>query len=176
MDRLRLSASCGSLCLIVLILSGVSGSAQTAATTADGWVVLPVTEYTALKRAAFPADPEPVAPPVEATLSRIDYELKVDGDLATGEARLTVDVIKNGWVRLAMPDGLIVRDAQLDGRSVNLVMNTTDKGPGRADLLLSKTGRSVLTLKIVAPVTTVAGTDILHLPVSNSAVSHATVE
>jgi hypothetical protein len=29
---------------------------------------------------------------------------------------------------------------------------------------------------IVAPVTTVAGTDVLHLPVSNSAVSHATVE
>jgi hypothetical protein len=113
---------------------------------------------------------------VEATLSRIDYDLKVDGDLATGEARLTVDVIKNGWVRVAMPDGLMVRDAQLDGRPVNLVMNTADKGPGRADLLLSKTGRSVLTLKIVAPVTTVAGTDILHLPVRNSAVSHAVVE
>ncbi|HYK22090.1 MAG TPA: hypothetical protein VEV42_15230, partial [Pyrinomonadaceae bacterium] len=86
------------------------------------------------------------------------------------------DVIKNGWVRVAMPDGLIVRDAQLDGRPVNLVMNPTDKGPGRADLLLSKTGRSVLTLKIAAAVTTVAGTDILHLPVSNSAVSHAIVQ
>ena len=130
----------------------------------------------ALKRAASPAEPEPVAPPVEATLSRIDYDLKVDGDLATGEARLTVDVIKNGWVRIAMPDGLMVRDAKLDGRPVNLAMNTTDKGPGRADLLLSKTGRSVLTMQIVAPVTTVAGTDILHLPVSNSAVSHAIVE
>jgi hypothetical protein len=31
-------------------------------------------------------------------------------------------------------------------------------------------------MNIVAPVTTVAGTDILHLPVSNSAVSHAVVE
>ena len=31
-------------------------------------------------------------------------------------------------------------------------------------------------MKIVAPVTTVAGTDILHLPVSNSAISHATIE
>ena len=158
------------------MLGADPSSAQTGATASDGWVVLPVSEYTALKRAASPAEPEPVAPPVEATLSRIDYDLKVDGDLATGEARLTVDVIKNGWVRVAMPDGLMVRDAQLDGRPVNLVMNTTDKGPGRADLLLSKTGRSVLTLKIVAPVTTVAGTDILHLPVSNSAVSHATVE
>jgi hypothetical protein len=85
-------------------------------------------------------------------------------------------VIKNGWVRIGLPDGLMVRDAKLDGHPVNLAMNPTSKGPGRADLLLSKTGRSVLTLHIVAPVTTVAGTDILHLPVSNSAVSHATIE
>ena len=145
MDRVRFS----SLILIVFLCAAAS-SAQTPRT--DGWVVLPVSEYTALKHAAAPAEPEPAAPPVEATLSRIDYDLKVDGDLATGEARLTVDVIKNGWVRVAMPDGLMVREAQLDRRPVHLVMNTTDKGPGRADLLLSKTGRSVLTLKIVAPV------------------------
>jgi hypothetical protein len=165
-----------TLALILLVAAGVSSFAQTATSPADGWVVLPVSEYMSLKRSASPAEPEPEAPPVEATLSRIDYNLRVEGDLATGEARLTVDVIKNGWVRIAMPDGLMVRDAKLDGRPVNLVMNTTDKGPGRADLLLSKTGRSVLTMQIVAPVTTVAGTDILHLPVSNSAVSHATVE
>jgi len=178
MNRLRLRASRLSLCLILLAtLCVASGSAQTSTTPAsDGWVVLAISDYAALRRAASPADPEPAAPPVEATLSRIDYELKVDGDLAIGVARLTVDVIKNGWVRVAMPDGLVVRDAQLDGRPVNLVMNPTDKGPGRADLLLSKTGRSILTLKIVAPVATVAGTDILHLPVSNSAIAHAIVE
>jgi len=173
MNRLRLPVSRAALALVSLFVLALPTAAQS---NADGWVVLPVSEYTALKRAALPPEPEPVTPPVEATLSRIDYDLKVDGDLATGEARLTVDVIKNGWVRVAMPDGLIVRDAKLDGRPVNLVMNPTDKGPGRADLLLSKTGRSVLTMKIVAPVTTVAGTDILHLPVSNSAVSHAVVE
>ena len=176
MNRLRLAASCLLLSTILCVISIASVSAQTGSSASDGWVVLPVSEYTALKRAAVPAVPEPVAPPVEATLSRIDYELKVDGDLATGEARLTVDVIKNGWVRIAMPDGLIVRDAKLDGRAVNLAMNPVSQGPGRADLLLSKIGRSVLTLQIVAPVTTVAGTDILHLPVSNSAVSHASIE
>ncbi|HEV8426462.1 MAG TPA: hypothetical protein VGQ41_01020 [Pyrinomonadaceae bacterium] len=176
MKQLRLPASRMALALILLVSGGVYSFAQTGAAAADGWVVLPVSEYMSLKHAAAPNEPEPAAPPVEATLSRIDYDLKVDGDLATGEARLTVDVIKNGWVRIAMPDGLMVRDAKLDGRPVNLVMNKTDKGPGRADLLLSKTGRSVLTMQIVAPVTTVAGTDILHLPVSNSAVSHATVE
>ena len=140
MDRLRLFVW-GSVLIAIAIAGGVSASAQSTTPNSDGWVVLPVSEYAALKRAASPAEPEPEPPPVEATLSRIDYNLKIDGDLATGEARLTVDVIKNGWVRIAMPDGLIVRDAKLDGRPVNLVMNTTDKGPGRADLLLSNTGR-----------------------------------
>lgn len=150
--------------------------AQSSVANTDGWVVLPVTEYRALRRLAFPAEAEPAPPPVEATLTRIDYDLKVAGDLAAGEARLTVDVIKDGWVRLAIPDGLMVREASLDGHQVTLVTRPKDKGPGGSDLLLSKTGRSVLILKIVAPVATVAGTDILQLPVSNSAMSHATVE
>lgn len=168
------------LCLALsLLFAGavcLAQNAQNASGTNAGWVVLPVNEYTALRRAAFPADAEPAPPPVEATLTRIDYDLKVDGELASGEARLTVDVIKDGWVRVAMPDGLMVREAQLDGREVTLVTRPSEKGPGRVELLLSKTGRSVLTLKIVAPVSTVAGTDILKLPVSNSAISHAKVE
>jgi hypothetical protein len=175
MDRLRLFV--WQFVFTALALAGgVPAAAQTTVATSDGWVVLQVSDYTALKRAASPAEPEPAPPPVEATLSRIDYDLKIDGDLASGEARLTVDVIKNGWVRVPLPEGLMVRDAQLDGKPVNLVTAAAEKGPGRLDLLLSKTGRSVLALKIVAPVTTVAGTDILQLPVSNSAVSHAKIE
>lgn len=171
---MRLRASLWLLLLVTLCC--VSTSAQTASNPSPGWVVLPVNEYTALKKAASTSEPEPPPPPVEATLSRIDYELKIDGDLASGEARLTVDVIKNGWVRVPMPEGLMVRDAQLDGKPVNLVTRPKERGPGGLDLLLSRPGRSVLTLKIVAPVTTTAGTDILQLPVSNSAVSHANVE
>jgi predicted nucleic acid-binding protein len=179
MDRLRLFVWHSALFALMLAIAlgiAVPAVAQTGATSPDGWVVLSVSEYTALKRAASPADPEPEPPPVEATLSRIDYNLKIDGDLATGEARLTVDVIKGGWVRVPLPEGLMVRDAQLDGRPVNLVTRPTERGHARLDLLLSTIGRSVLALKIVAPVNTVAGTDVLQLPVSNSAVSHATIE
>lgn len=164
---------CLTLCIAIV---ATAGRAQNVAATNDGWVVLPVDEYRALRLSAFPAEVEPVSPPVEATLTRIDYDLKVDGDLASGEARLTVDVIKNGWVRVAIPNGLMVREARLDGHQVTLVARPAEKGPGGADLLLSRVGRAVLTLKIVAPVATVAGTDILQLPVSNSAVSRATVE
>ena len=85
-----------SLCLLLLVfLNVVPTSAQTASSTSPGWVVLPVNEYTALKRAASTTEPEPLPPPVEATLSHVDYDLKIDGDLASGEARLTVDVIRN---------------------------------------------------------------------------------
>ena len=161
---------------VLIACAGATATSQTSTATGEGWVVLPVSEYAALRHAAFPADAESPPPAVEATLSRLDYALKVDGDLASGEARLTVDVIKQGWVRLPLPEGLMVRDAKLDGHEVSLVTRAADKGPAAAELLLSKTGRSVLTLKIVAQVSTVAGTDILQLPVSYSAISHAVVE
>lgn len=176
MNRLRLPASRLTLALLSLIISAIPSVAQSSANAADGWVVLPVSEYVALRKAALPSAAEPVPPPVEATLTRIDYDLKVDGELASGEVKLTVDVIKEGWVRVALPVGLMVQEAKLDGRQVNLVTHPGEKGPGSGELLLSKTGRAILSLKIVAPVTTVAGTDILQLPVTNSAVSHATVE
>lgn len=163
------------MALLIVFTCGAA-QAQNTPTTTPGWVVLPVSEYTALRRAALPSEAQPEPPPVEATLTRIDYDLKVDGDIASGEARLTVDVIKDGWVKLAMPEGLMVREARLDGREVTLVARPREKGPGAGELLLSRTGRAVLILKIVAPVSTVAGTDILKLPVSNSAMSRAAVE
>jgi hypothetical protein len=79
-----------------------------------GWVVIPVEEYQSLRARAFPAEREPEPPPVEATLTRVDYDLRVNGELATGQASLTVDVIKDGWVRVAIPSGLLVREAWLD--------------------------------------------------------------
>ena len=64
MDRLRFSS------LILMLFLGVaSSSAQTGTAAPDGWVVVPVNEFTALKRAAAPAEPEPATPPIEATLS-----------------------------------------------------------------------------------------------------------
>lgn len=155
-----------------VILLAMIGTGQPQA-TGDGWVVLPVDDYRALRDAAFPVERETVPPPVEATLTRIDYDLKLEGSLASGEARLTIDVIKDGWVRLAIPSGLMVRRAQLDGQPVSLVTPPSEKGPAPTYLLLSRVGRSVLTLGIVAPVSLTAGTEMLHLPLSSSAISRA---
>jgi len=74
------------VCLLVCAV----GAAQTPA-PADGWVVLPVDEYCTLHQRANPPLTPPPAPPLEATLTRLDYDLRVDADTVSGRATLTID-------------------------------------------------------------------------------------
>ena len=60
-------------------VSGTSAAQTTA--PPDGWVVLPVDEYRALRERANPPPPPPAPPPVDATLTRVDYDLRVDGEV-----------------------------------------------------------------------------------------------
>src|SRR5262249_56390207 len=62
-----------------------------------GWVVIGLDEYKTLRAKAYPPEHEPEPPPVEATLSRVDYDLRVNGEFASGHAGLTIDVLKDGW-------------------------------------------------------------------------------
>ena len=78
---------------------------------ADGWVVLPVDEYRALRERRWACHAPPAASPVDATLTRVDYDLRVDGDSVAGRALLTIDVLREGWTRVQIPAGLMVRDA-----------------------------------------------------------------
>jgi hypothetical protein len=155
-----------SFAAFALLLAGATGPS---APPADGWVVLPVDEYRALREKAFPREPEPDPPPTDATLSRVDYDLRLDGDGAHGEARLTIDVLKDGWVKVAIPSGLLVREARLGGRPVSLI-DVDGKG---AEVLLSRAGRSVLVLEVAVPVAAAAGTETLRLPPAPSAIVRA---
>ena len=141
-----------------------------------GWVVIPVNEYRVLRAKAYPTEPNPEPPPVDATLSRVDYDLHVLGDLATGTALLTVDVLKDGWVRLPIPAGLLVREAELEGRPLSLVPSDKGKAGTHVSALLSHMGRSVLTLKVDVPVTTSTGDESLSLPATESGVTRAAVQ
>ena len=139
------------LTLIVCLCAAVNARAQA---PPDGWVVLPVDEYRALRARANPETPPPTAPPVDATLTRVDYELHLDpssalgagGDTVAGRAVLTIDVLRDGWVKVPIPAGLMVRDARLDGQPVALI-----EGPP-AHVVLSRTAQGELrTLTLLLP-------------------------
>ncbi len=159
--------------LLVFVLSAIVAASAVSAQDAgrgDGWVVLSVEDYRVLRARALPSLPDPAPPPVDAALTRVDYDLRVtaSGDAAAGQARLTIDVLKQGWVSVQMPAGLFVRDARIDGRPTALV----EGNPSR--VLISRPGRSTLTLEVVVPVTAQGGAESMTLPSSGSALSSVT--
>ena len=159
------------ICAAVAMLSGaghVALAAQEPART-DGWVVLGLDEYRALRARAFPSAPDPLPPPIDAALSRVDYELRVSGETAAGAARLTVDVLKHGWVSVQIPAGLLVRGARIEDRPTALVDGTPPR------VLISRAGRSTLDLDIVVPLDVSGGVESVRLPPSGSAVSAVTL-
>lgn len=135
----------------------------------DGWVVLPIDEYRALRARALPGPPDPAPPPIDAAVTRVDYELRAAGESVTGQARLTIDVLKQGWASVAVPGGLLVRDARVDGRPTALVEGTPPR------VLLSRAGRSTLSLDVVVPLVSAAGSESITLPASASALSAVTL-
>jgi hypothetical protein len=161
--------------LAVLFFFAANSPAQTVAHS-PGWVVLPVEEYRTLHARAFPVERDPEPPPVEATLTRVDYDLRINSDLASGRASLTVDVLKDGWVRVPIPVGLLVREARLDGKLVSLVPGAGAKAGGQLSALLSHPGRAVLMLEIALAVASSAGEESISLPSAASGVTRASVQ
>jgi hypothetical protein len=161
--------------MALVFLSASSALGQTAAHS-PGWVVLPVEEYRTLHARAYPIERDPEPPPVDATLTRVDYDLRIDGELASGRASLTVDVLKDGWVRVPVPAGLLVREARLDSRLVSLIPSAGGKASGQLSALLSHAGRAVLLLDIAIPVASAAGEESITLPSTASGVTRASVQ
>jgi hypothetical protein len=160
--------------MAALLLCASHCSAQTSS-HAPGWVVITIGDYKTLHAKAYPPEREPEAPPVDATLTRVDYDLRIGGDLATGRASLTVDVLKDGWVRVPIPAGLLVREAKLDGKLVSLVPGVAGKGSNQLSALLSRSGRAVLLLDIALPVVSTAGEESISLPSTLSGATRASV-
>jgi len=172
--RLGLPLFCACL-LALLFISAASSMGQTAAHS-PGWVVLPVDEYRTLHARAYPTVRDPEPPPVEATLTRVDYDLRIDGELASGRMTLTVDVLKDGWVRVPIPAGLLVREAKLDGKLVSLVPGAGGKAGSQLSALLSHSGRALLLLDIAIPVAFATGEESITLPSTASGVTRASVQ
>jgi len=143
-------------------------------THSTGWIVIPTNDYTRLRAQAYPSEPESAPARIEKTLTRVDYDLKVSGEFASGQANLTVDVLKDGWVRVPIPVGLLVRRARLDNKLLTLIP-AVNPANGQLFAVLSRPGRAVLALDIVLPVAAAAGEERLVLPSSSSGITSATV-
>jgi len=171
-----------SNCLTIPIMASLLGAAppclaqESSRPPGPGWVVIGLDEYKTLRAKAYPPDREPEPPPVEATLSRVDYDLHINGEFASGRANLTIDVLKDGWVRVPMPAGLLVREAKLDGKSVSFVSGSAGKSGGQLSAVLSHSGRSTLILDVALPISANAGEESISLPPSASGVTRAAVE
>jgi hypothetical protein len=170
--KLILSAVCS---LAIFFIGSANSFAQTAAHS-PGWAVLSVEDYRSLHAKAYPLEREPEPPPVEATLTRVDYDLRINADLASGRASLTVDVLKDGWVRVPIPAGLLVREARLDGKLVSLLPGTSGKSGSQLSALLSHPGRAILQLEIALPIASSAGEESISLPSTASGVTRASVQ
>src|SRR5215467_12989395 len=166
-------------CVLAASLSAIAAQAQDKPADPShtaGWVVIPVEEYRVLRAKAYPPDQNPEPLPLDATLTRVDYDLHVLGELASGRASLTVDVLKDGWVRVPVPTGLLVREARLDGKLVSLVPGAPGKGATHLCALLSHAGRSVLALDVDVPVSASTGDESIALPATDSGVTRASIQ
>ena len=163
------------LCAIAICSFPIISVAQES-THSSGWVVIPIDEYRDLHARAYPAEHEAEPPSVDATLTRVDYDLRSNGEIATGRADLTVDVLKDGWVRVPIPPGLLVREAQLDGKPLALAAGGSGKGGGQVSALLSHPGRAVLVFSIALPVTATAGEESISLPPTQSGMTRASLQ
>lgn len=172
-SRLLFALAAGPLCIFSMTATAFAQTAVHPA--AAGWVVISVSDYRALHAKAFPPDHEPEPLPVDATLTRVDYDLRIDGELASGHANLTVDVLKDGWVRVPVPPGLLVREAKLDGKLVSLIPGSDGKSSSHLCALLSHPGRAVLNLDIALPVASATGEESITLPSTESGITHASV-
>ena len=143
------------------------------ASRSGGWIAIPETEYQMLRARAFPVEPPPEAPAVQATLTRIDYDLQINGDFASGRASLVIDVIKDGWVRIPIPSSLLVREARLDGKLVSLVSG--GRLPAGKSVVFSHQGRATLLLDIVTPVMATAANESISLPPAVAGITRASL-
>ena len=152
----------------------------------DGWVALTIADYLKLRDQANPRPAPPPPPPARATVSETAYELTAGEGLATGTAELAIDVLDDGWVEVPLPASLFVRAARLGGRPLAITdgrqaagasPGAPGSGPGSGTrrILLSRRGRSLVTLDVAVPIAETAGNEYIQLPPATGGLVRATL-
>jgi hypothetical protein len=162
------------VCLLFLGLFFIPTVRSQDAARASGWVAISVADYESLRAKAHPVEPSPANAGISAALTRIDYDLHVEGNFAKGQANLTIDVIKDGWVRIPIPSDLVVWEAKLDGKRVSLIAN--DNYAGAKSAVFFHQGRAVLALDIVLPIAATPSNESISLPPAVAGITRASIQ
>jgi len=144
----------------------------------DGWVALTIADYLKLRGQANPRPAPPPPPPARATVSETAYALIAAEGLATGTAELAIDVLDDGWVDVPLPASLFVRAARLGGRPLSITDGPAAGAPpgsGTRRILLSRRGRSLVTLDVAVPIAETAGNEHIQLPPATGGLVRATL-
>jgi hypothetical protein len=165
---------CVSLCLVAVLFLFASIASGQDSSRSSGWIAIPAADYQSLHSKAYPVEPIPEPPPLQSTLTRINYDLQISGDLAVGQATLVVDVIKNGWVRVPIPSSLLVREAKLDGKPVPLI-ESGDKFSSKSAVFFHQ-GRAELLLDVVLPIAINATNESISLPPAAAGITRASIQ
>ena len=171
------------LCATVLAVAhAATAGAQPAPVplpASDGWVALTIADYLKLREQANPRPAPPPPLPARATVSETAYVLIAGDGLATGTAELAIDVLDDGWVEVPLPASLFVRAARLGGRPLPITdgraSGGASPGPGTRRILLSRRGRSLVTLDVALPIVETAGSESIQLPPATGGLVRATL-
>ncbi len=112
-------------------------------------VFLPYSEFQKLWNAAKEKSvlPQPPGPPVDAVITEADNEAIVHKDVVTVSARLSIELLKKGWLQVPLRlNDVAVRSATIDGKPARvqpspgggyqLLVEQTAEGPRTIEVLL----------------------------------------
>lgn len=117
-------------------------------------VLMPRDKIVALWQQAKAHDPSLAVPPADAVLIQTDYEARLDAHELQITGRITIAKLKGQWQTVDLPfGGLAIESAVLDGQPARFGC----KDDGTLFLLLKEEGRSVLDLKMSAPLASQGG-------------------
>ncbi|MBI3469676.1 MAG: DUF1559 domain-containing protein, partial [Planctomycetes bacterium] len=141
-------------------------------------VYLPYDEFLRLWNRAHPKQAIESPPAQSSLVADVEYEGRIDGELARFDGRLVVYTFRDEWVRVALPLGNVALErVELDGQPATLEERIEERGPktesrrpkaedreGEKGIYIEKAGTHVVDVHFSVPVTRLGATGRMTVP------------
>ncbi len=143
------------------------------------WVYLPYDEFQRLWKLANPDNVIEPTPGTPAAIADVQYEGRLDGELARFAGRLVLYTFQDKWVRVPLPLGAVALErVELDGQPATLEEKAEGgtrnaerpkPEPGGLAIYVEKAGMHVLDIRFSVPVTRLGATGRVTVPLRPAA-------